>query len=145
MKGDGSIVIRVASQQNLFEYTKVGVMIRDGLTGGSINAMVALIGINGDLEFQWRGSTNGATDHSWGATVGTRYWLKLVRQGSTISAFSSPNGITWNPVGSPLQLALGPAAYIGLAVSSANGANVTTAVFDHWTVDNPANEFYVAA
>src|SRR5438128_5212002 len=47
MKGDGILVARVANRQNVFVNTKVGVMIRDGLTGGSINAMFALYGFAG--------------------------------------------------------------------------------------------------
>src|SRR5439155_8315160 len=145
MSGDGVVVARVASRQNVFPYTKIGLMIRDGLTAGSINAMLNLYSTSGDLEFQWRTVTNGDSAKTVGSTVGPPYWLKLVRQGNTITAFASPNGITWSQVGSALQLTLGPAVYIGLAVSSANGANVTTAVFDNVTVGNTANDFYVAA
>jgi hypothetical protein len=44
LRGDGSIVARMVTRQNVFGTSKVGVMIREGLTAGSTYAMLALHG-----------------------------------------------------------------------------------------------------
>ena len=60
-------------------------------------------------------------------------WVKLVRSGSLISGFESPDGVTWTAVGSD-TFTMGANVLVGLAVSShVTGVNAT-ATFDNVTV-----------
>ncbi len=129
MSGDGQIVARVVSQGNTNPWAKAGVMIRETLTPGSRNAMMALTPANG-VVFQRRLTTSGASDTTAGAAVTAPYWVKLARSGTTFTGFTSPDGIAWTQVGSA-TIAMGSDVFIGLAVTSHNTAKLSSTTFDN--------------
>jgi hypothetical protein len=55
--------------------------------------------------------------------------VKLVRHGSTITAYRSGNGTSWTTVGSA-SLSLASSVQIGLAVSSHDNSRLAAASFD---------------
>jgi hypothetical protein len=61
--------------------------------------------------------------------------LKLVRAGSTITAYQSTNGRTWKQVGS-VNLNLGATVRVGLAVTSRNSGVLATATLDNVSITN---------
>jgi hypothetical protein len=63
------------------------------------------------------------------------YWLKLSRSGSTVSAYTSADGVNWTPIGSPQTINLGPSVYIGLVVCSNNTSTLAAATFDNVSVN----------
>jgi hypothetical protein len=65
------------------------------------------------------------------------YWVKLVRTGSVVSGYSSPDGQNWTLVGSDF-LPLSANVYVGLAVTAHNNSAVTTATFDKVAVTTQA-------
>src|SRR5262249_8542457 len=97
--GDGSIVARVAGWQNANGNTTIGVMLREGPTPTATNAFME-IQSGGTLVFQWRNGTGTWTGASYGVGVGLPFWLKLVRSGSTMTGYASPNGVDWTQVAS---------------------------------------------
>ena len=132
LSGDGSIVARVASVQNVASWTKAGVMLRGSLTAGSAQAFMLVSGAKG-LAFQRR-LADGNTSVSTAGTLSTApRWVKLTRSGSTISAFESADGATWTLVGSD-TFTLGATVDVGLAVSSHVTGTLATATFDNVTV-----------
>jgi regulation of enolase protein 1 (concanavalin A-like superfamily) len=60
-------------------------------------------------------------------------WLKLVRNGSTISGFKSPDGLTWTSVGSADIGAAGQ-VLVGLAVTSHHDGVTSAVTFDNVSV-----------
>ncbi|UFS71249.1 Ig-like domain-containing protein [Geomonas sp. RF6] len=128
LTGDGQIVARVVSLQNTYSYAKGGVMIRESLTANSAHAMVDVTPLHG-VEFSRRASTGGTTAVT-GATGVAPYWVKLVRKGSTFSAYASADGRSWTLIGTT-TISMANSVYIGLIVSSHNNALLNTATFDN--------------
>lgn len=132
LSGDGSIVARVATIQNVNAWTKAGVMIRETLTAGSAQAFM-LVSPGKGLAFQCRPVTGGTSVSTTGAAATAPYWVKLTRNGNLISAYQSPDGATWTLVGTE-TFSMGTDVYIGLAVSSHTTSATATATFANVTV-----------
>lgn len=86
LSGDGQVVVRVASMGNTHTYAKAGVMFRESLTAGSRHVVLDMKP-GGGVEFMARSVTGGSTSYIGG---GAGRWLKLVRRGSTFTAYASP-------------------------------------------------------
>ena len=138
LKGDGEIVARVASLVNTNEWAKSGVMIRETLTPGSRNASMFVTPTNG-WTFQGRAVADADTVSTVvpGGTAPT--WVRLVRAGSTFTAYQSSNGTSWTVVGSG-ALSMGSTVYVGLAVTGHNPGTATKATFDNVKVSVSANQ-----
>ncbi len=93
LSGDGSIVARVATVQNVAAWTKAGVMIRGSLSAGSAQAFMLVSSGNG-LAFQRRLTDGGASTSTPGSLSVAPRWVKLTRTGNTIAAFESADGTT---------------------------------------------------
>ena len=133
LTGDGTIVARVASVDNVDPWTKVGVMIRESLTAGSPHAFM-LVSPGKGLAFQRRISPSGVSTHSSGGSGTAPVWLKLTRAGQVVYAFRSADGVTWTPVASETMI-FGSTVHIGLAVSSHRDGSLATARFEGVTVN----------
>ncbi len=133
LSGDGQMVARVASLQNTHSNAKAGVMIRETLSATSRHAMMDITPSMGQ-EFLRRYSGGGETSVSGGGSMAAPYWVKVVRNGSTVSGYSSSDGTSWVLVRSE-TIQMGASVYIGLAVTSHNNSVLTTATFDNVTVN----------
>ena len=134
LSGDGAIVARVASVQNVNSWTKAGVMMRDGLDAGAAHAtmFVTPSTIKGTA-FQRRPTANGTSLSTPGPVVAPPYWVRVVRQGTTFSAYTSPEGTSWTLVDTE-TIAMSSTINIGLAVSSHVAGTLATATFTDVTV-----------
>jgi len=132
LTGDGDIVARVASVENVAAWVKAGVMIRATLDANSAHAFMVVSAAKG-LAFQRRTQAGAITTNTSGGAGTAPKWVKLSRHGSRVTASTSSNGTTWTVVGED-TIALGSTAYVGLAVSSHDATRTATAVFDHVTV-----------
>lgn len=129
--GDCSIVARVPSIGNTHSWAKAGLMIRESLSSDSKHASIFVTPSNG-VAFQYRNSTGGSSSHVGGNTYVAPEWLKIVRTGSTFTAYRSGDGSTWTLIGST-TVSMGSSVYIGLAVTSHNDGVLCTAEFDSIT------------
>ena len=132
LNGDGTIVARVASQQNTDGWAKAGVMIRETLNAGATFADMLLTPSNGAV-FQYRTTTGGGTSSTSGPAATAPYWVKLVRAGSTLTGYASSDGTTWTQVGST-TISMASSVYIGLAVTAHNNSVLNTSTFDNVNV-----------
>jgi probable HAF family extracellular repeat protein len=132
LPGDGEIVARVASLQNVAAWAKAGVMIRQGLEAGSAHAIMLVSAAKG-LAFQRRPQAGGTSAHTSAGAGTAPAWVKLARRGQTITASRSPDGVTWSQVGQA-TIALTGSVYVGLAVSSHDTTRTAAAVFDRIAV-----------
>ena len=133
LSGDGEIIARVSTFANTGSATRVGVMIRESLAA---NSRQAFIGVNNTGSFQWlrRTSTGGSTSTSSSKKLPTAApWLRLVRQGNTLTAYKSSNGSTWTKVGAA-TVVMPVTCYIGLAVSSGSNTLLNTSQFSNVSV-----------
>ena len=134
MVGDGTIVARVTTIQHIHAWTKVGVMMRSTLSASSAHGfmMVAASAEKG-VPFQRRPTDGAATVSSPGSQSTAPRWVKLVRAGSLITGYESPDGVNWTVVGSD-TFTMGGTILVGLAVSSHVTGVKATATFDNVTV-----------
>jgi regulation of enolase protein 1 (concanavalin A-like superfamily) len=134
LQGDGEIVARIASLQNLDVWTKAGVMMRDGLSAGAAHAsmFVSPTTLKGSA-YQRRPTADGASVSTTGPAVKPPYWVKVVRQGTTFTAYTSLDGTGWTPVGSE-TIVMADVIDVGLAVVSHKNGTLATATFTDVTV-----------
>jgi phosphatidylserine/phosphatidylglycerophosphate/cardiolipin synthase-like enzyme/regulation of enolase protein 1 (concanavalin A-like superfamily) len=134
LTGNGEMIARVASVQNVNSWTKAGVMFRDGSTAGAAHGfMISTPTTIKGTAFQRRVTAGGVSTHTAGPVVAPPYWLKLARSGNTITASASADGNTWTVVGTD-TIVMGPTISVGLAVSSHVSGALATATFDNVAV-----------
>jgi hypothetical protein len=129
LSGDGQIIARVASVADVASWSKAGVMIRGSLADNAAYGFMIVSAAKGTA-FQYRKSTGALAASITGTSAGAPTWVKIVRQGSVITASQSANGSTWTQVGS-VTITLGSTVDIGLAVSSHSTSQLCAAHFDH--------------
>ena len=132
LTGDGWISARVLSLDNQDPWIKAGVMIRESLSPGAANALVALTGGHG-VTFQRRTATGASSVNTLGVAVAAPYWVKLVRSGSALSGYQSSDGTNWQLVISD-TISMTQTVWMGLATTAHNNANIIRASFDQVSV-----------
>lgn len=125
--GDFTMVVKVESITAADTWAKAGLMMRDTVQAGSIYAM-QLVSKSSGTAFQRRLTTNGDSYSDVG-TGSAPIWLKLQRAGTTISGYTSSDGVTWTATTS-LTVGFGASVYAGLAVTS-HGNGTATVVFSN--------------
>jgi hypothetical protein len=131
LAGDGTIVARVASVQNVDVWTKAGVMLRQTLSAGSAHASMFVSPGKG-LAFQSR-AADGGSSVSAGVAGSAPHWVRLVRAGQLVTASVSEDGTAWTTVGQR-TVSFSGQVYAGLAVTSHNSSQVASATFDAVTL-----------
>jgi len=158
LAGNGSITVRVTSLTGLGQgtnngvpfgailvpWSKAGIIISGGTSQGSAYAAMMVTGGNG-VRMQWNytGDTSGLPG---GVSAASPRWLRLTRDGGTITGYDSADGTHWTRVGTVALAGLPSTVQAGLFVASpehssyssslgvGNGSSsptVSTAVFDH--------------
>jgi len=131
LTGDGTIVARVASIQNVNAWTKAGVMIRNSLSPSAAQGfMLVAASATKGVPFQRRKVDGGSSVSTAGSFSTAPRWVKLVRTGNTITGYESANGTSWTLVGSD-TFTMGTTVFIGLGVSSHVAGTTATATFDN--------------
>ncbi len=110
-------------------------MIRDSLNSNAMSAFGAYFSSNAYLNY--RATTGGSTSQSSATAGPLPYWLKVSRSGSTISGFTSADGVNWMPIGNSQTINMGQNVYIGLALTSNNSSTLATATYDNVSVTTP--------
>ncbi len=131
LAGDGEIVARVASIQNVDAWTKAGVMMRETAAAGSAHAAMFASWQKGTA-FQRRPATGAASLSTAGVNTAAPYWVKMTRVGDVFTAFTSPDGLVWTQVGTE-TIAMAGTIEVGLAVTSHRSGALATATFDNVT------------
>ena len=126
----GSLTARVVSQSASSSWAKAGLMLRATTDPGSPYYAVFSTPAHG-VVVQWRATQGGTTGQVSTSGVAPVY-LRVVRTGTSFTAFTSPDGVTWTPVpGSTFTLAnLSGTLLRGLAVTSHSNGKAGTVVFD---------------
>jgi len=128
ISGDCEIISRVESLEDIHEWSKGGIMIRETLSGNSRNAFMYVSSANGS-SFQWRSNTGSSTQSmNTGDDVKAPYWIKLIRKGDKFTGYKSADGNQWKEVGNT-SVSIPEQGYIGLAVTSHSDGEVCKASF----------------
>jgi len=132
----GSIDAKVLSLKNSDATTglsKAGIMLRNDVTAGAVNAGVFDTFSNGVI-FQWRSATGGGTSNVTVPGLKAPIWLRLSRQGNSVGAFYSEDGAAWTEVGAAQNLGLNGQILAGLAVTAHNNYSANTGNFTNVVV-----------
>lgn len=126
LTGDGEIIVRVAAVQSADPNSKAGLMLRENLSGTSINASL-LLSAGGQILWQSRPTAGSLTQTAASATASGPVWLRLARVGSAITAAWS-SGTGWATLGTS-TVGFGARVFVGMAAVG-SGVNGCSATFD---------------
>jgi hypothetical protein len=126
--GNGTIVARVVSESNAGSTNdKAGVIWKASTTARSPYILIA-VSYTGLVKVQYNFSGSVTTSTYAFPNV----WMKLVRSGSSFSAYLSPDGVTWTSVVANESLPTIPsAATVGIYECSHSPGVLGTAAFDN--------------
>jgi hypothetical protein len=144
LTGVGSIQAQVLSVDNTHVWAKAGVMIRETLEPGSVQAMMVVTPEQG-VSFQRRPVTDDVTSNTTTGGIVAPYWVKIERDlAGNFTASSSTNGSTWDIQGAHENIQMGANVYIGLAVTSHDAALTCQAVFTNVTTTGTVSPQWVS-
>jgi len=130
-----TVTARVTSQSDTDPWAKAGVMVRETTNANSkyFAAYVTPTSSHG-VSVQSRATTGGSTaDLTDLSGPAVPYWLRIVRNNNTFTAYSSPDGTSWAKTGSSQNITMAGAISLGLPVCSRNNSLLGTATFDKVT------------
>ena len=135
--GDVTITARLVSHTGSSLSAKGGVMIRDASADSAAHGMMGIAHSWGGY-FTWRNVIGGSAATSYGSSSVNPQWVRLVREGDTLTAFRSLNSATntpsaWVKQGSTQVFSAAAPIHVGLAVDSAATA-LNTVVLDNLSV-----------
>jgi ABC-type transport system involved in multi-copper enzyme maturation permease subunit len=164
LAGNGSLTVRITSLTSLLPpagqvfgsapdrpgevpWAKTGIIIKDSLAPGSPYAAMMVTGGNG-VRMQWN-YTGDQSGLPGTPSAASPRWLRLTRDGATITGYDSANGVSWTVVGSVRLSGLASTVQAGLFTASpvlppkavniagvaqgGGGVTASTGVFDHLT------------
>jgi hypothetical protein len=135
--GDFDFTGRIAFIENVNVWTKVGLMLREGTAANARHAFVlATPTTTKGLAFQRRIQNRGSSLSTSGPAIAPPVWLRLIRQGNTVTAFYRTNTSTglWISIGAQTFFNLAPTVEVGLAISSHVKGTLATANVDGVTL-----------
>ena len=141
--GDFDVAVRVAEMKPAHLYSKVGLMVRETLSGNSRHIYFMVFADNkprnknnGGYEFQLREVAGGASQAIYPVVkpdapaefpVGyPDVWLRVQRRGNEFSVFASADGKNWKTYARH-TLELPATVFLGLALTSHNKSATATA------------------
>ena len=130
--GDVDVVARVDSVTMAHAWSKAGVMIRSSLAANAAHGF-ALVSAGKGTALQSRAQDGGLSTNAPGSLAAPPQWIRLIRIGTQLTAYSSTTGSTWTTIGTA-TIALGSVAYVGLAATSHNAGASTTALLSQVAV-----------
>ena len=135
--GDGTFTTRLVSVTaeggSVSQFGSYGIVMSQSTTANGLMAASAYNTYVNPLALTWR-PTVGASASSVGpfsyTSLATPIWLRLVRSGSTMTAFYSYNGQTWTQTAAPATVNFSGPTLVGLA-GGGSSATRTSVVFDN--------------
>jgi tRNA A-37 threonylcarbamoyl transferase component Bud32/regulation of enolase protein 1 (concanavalin A-like superfamily) len=131
--GNFEIVAHVKSLQQVHEWSKAGLMIRESLWPDARNSFVAISAKLGAAQ-QLREKTNTETTSTKVEGPSAPCWLKLQRAGDDLTGAFSIDGATWQKLATVALPKLPATVHAGIAVTSHDNGKATTATIDQITL-----------
>jgi hypothetical protein len=130
LTGDGSVVAHVTSQANTSTGAKAGPMFRASADPAAPEYSV-LVSPGQGIKVQIRKTQGGSTSKLANPSGTVPAYLKITRSGSTFTAYTSADGMTWTLIpGSTATMSLGSSLLAGLAVTSHHSGTLGTVTMD---------------
>jgi ABC-type transport system involved in multi-copper enzyme maturation permease subunit len=121
LTGDGSIVARVAEQEDTGPDAKAGLMITAPVTSPATKTPAApapayaAVMVTPEHGVQWQ---SDFAQKAAGSPDPAPRWLKVTRVGTQVTGYESPDGVTWTAVGAAEVTGIPQTALVGLFVTS---------------------------
>ncbi len=132
LSGDGSLTALVEDlDESPNEWVKAGVMIRQGIGTGAQHSYMSMTGGGGNGA-SWQSRVHegqASVNQDVTEAVTTPYWVRIERSGDSFFGFISPDGESWTQIGDPREVAMDDPVLIGLALTSHNANQATSAEF----------------
>src|SRR5258708_38918126 len=120
LAADGGVKAHVTSQTNTSSWAKAGVMLRQNNTAGS-QYYFALVTPGNGIVIQYRATQGGNAQTLVTLTGTVPAYLEVTRVGTTFTAYTSTDGVTWTAVaGSSITINITGAVLAGLAATTQN-------------------------
>jgi ABC-type transport system involved in multi-copper enzyme maturation permease subunit len=118
-------------------WSKAGIIIKENTSQGSAYAAMTATGSNG-VRMQWD-YVDDTPGLPGGVSASAPRWLRLVRDGATITGYDSADGTHWTLVGTARLPDLTGTVQAGLFTATPSGGNTatTTGVFQHIALSWP--------
>ena len=158
LAGDGSITVRVTSLTGLYSthgampagdgsptagmtpgvqpWSKAGIIIKASTRQGSAYAAMMVTGSHG-VRMQWD-FTHDVAGQAGKVSAASPRWLRLTREGDTITGYDSADGAHWTQVGTTTLAGLPSTAQAGLFAGSPGYSVTTTSLGGGSSTGGPA-------
>jgi serine/threonine protein kinase len=133
LAGNFEIVARVRNLQQVHEWTKAGIMIRESLLPDARNVFVGLSAKHGVTQ-QIRPETNTPTTSMKVEGLAAPSWVRIERKGDELTGAFSKDGVTWQKLSADTLPKLPATVHAGIAVTSHDNQSATTATIDQITL-----------
>ena len=142
LTGNGTVVAEVTGIAGTSSWAKCGVMLRNDATPGSAYADVVATPGSG-VAFQWRTTANASAGQTQIQGIRVPVWVKLQREGKSITGYYSANGTTWTQIGSAHTISLASPTLAGVAVTAHNGAALCVSTLTNVAITPDADGSYL--
>lgn len=140
LNGNGTMIVKVTSQDAVNSLNKAGLMFRESLNSGANYAFLGLSSSNGVyLQSQTLLGLVVSTTNTGAGVIDAPYYLRLVRNGTSFTGSVSADSISWTTIGSK-TVSMASTVYVGLAVCSHSTGTLSQAVFTNWTLLNGSGQ-----
>jgi len=150
LTGDFDVSVQILSLRKSNQYTKAGIMARTDLSDNSQHVYFQIFPDNttrnknnGGCEFQYRTEKAGdmkaiypnieTAGHSFDVNF-PNTWIRLKRVGDVFESYISSDNKTWN-LYSTFNLSMPNELFVGMAVTSHNSSEFTTAEFSEFRIN----------
>jgi len=134
VSGDFEAITQVSSLEATQGWAKAGLMVREGLTASAVNYSTLLTKDYGTAIIS-RSVEGEAASLSSISGASAPVWVKVVRQGNTLSSYTSANGIDWVYL-SEEAINFSNTVFVGLAVSARDNTDLALVQFAQLQVNN---------
>jgi regulation of enolase protein 1 (concanavalin A-like superfamily) len=132
LEGDGTVVARLTSAENIFDSPMAGVMVRESADPGSAYLYLSMQSLDGGCQVSYRTATGGASSQTaCNGTFGAPIWMKVTRDGADFSAQISSDGSTWTDAAPAATVGMAPKVLAGVAVASGRSDGISVTDFDN--------------
>eukprot|EP00541_Cyclophora_tenuis_P005698 CAMPEP_0116546686 /NCGR_PEP_ID=MMETSP0397-20121206/3360_1 /TAXON_ID=216820 /ORGANISM="Cyclophora tenuis, Strain ECT3854" /LENGTH=453 /DNA_ID=CAMNT_0004071135 /DNA_START=1 /DNA_END=1363 /DNA_ORIENTATION=+ len=131
--GDMEVVAYIEHMTAPHEWTKAGIMIREGLEGNARNVAM-LLNPNNGFFLQHRDAPGAATSNKGlrRTPMGESGWVKLVRMGNQFTGSYSSDGLDWTLITTTVNVQLPATVEVGLVLTSHTNSAYADATFQHY-------------
>jgi outer membrane protein assembly factor BamB/regulation of enolase protein 1 (concanavalin A-like superfamily) len=132
--GDATISAEMTSQQDTDPWAKSGIMLRASTDPGAPYYAILATPEGNGIVIQYRTTSGGSTSQLSGVTGKAPMWVKVVRTGTSYTAYTSTDGTNWTayPSSTVSIPALSGSILGGMADTSHSQFTTSTTVFDHF-------------